>query len=137
MLDGLGISNTLVVGPRNDVLYVADSVLRIIDALEIHPATGEPGGRSSFIRTQGRGGPDGSAVDAEGFVWNAQWGAARLVRYSPAGEIDKIVRLPVDHPSSCAFGGDDLSTLYITSARWAPPGRGSGPPALGRRPFGV
>jgi sugar lactone lactonase YvrE len=57
-------------------------------------------------------------VDADGFLWNAEWGGARLVRYSPAGEIDAVVSLPVDHPSSCAFGGEDLATLYITTARW-------------------
>jgi sugar lactone lactonase YvrE len=118
VLDGIGISNTLVVGPNNDVLYVADSLLRIIDALAVDPVTGEPGTRSSLIRTRGPGGPDGSTVDAEGFVWNAQWGGARLVRYSPAGEIDRIVPLPIDHPSSCAFGGEDLATIYITTARW-------------------
>jgi len=119
VLDGLGISNTLVCSPDGDVLYVADSTHRIIDALAIDPATGEAGARQPFIHTRdGPGAPDGSAVDAEGFVWNAQWGAARLVRYAPDGAIDRIVALPVDHPSSCAFGGEDLATLYITTARW-------------------
>jgi len=119
VLDGLGISNTLVCSPDGDVLYVADSTHRIIDALAIDPATGEAGARQPFIHTRdGPGAPDGSAVDAEGFVWNAQWGAARLVRYAPDGAIDRIVALPVDHPSSCTFGGEDLATLYITTARW-------------------
>ncbi len=130
VLDGLGISNTLVVGPANDVLYVADSLLGIIDALAIDPATGAPGARSPFIRTQGAGGPDGSAVDADGFVWNAQWGAARLVRYAPDGEIDQVVPLPVDHPSSCAFGGEGLATLSLTTARWLLPDE-----SLARQPW--
>ena len=119
VLDGLGISNTLVVGPGGDVLYVADSALRTIDALAIDPVTGEAGDRVPFAHTRGEAyGPDGSAVDAEGFLWNAQWGAARLVRYAPDGRIDRIVPVPVAHPSSCAFGGPDLATLYITTARW-------------------
>jgi sugar lactone lactonase YvrE len=119
VLDGLGISNTLVVGPGNDVLYVADSILRTIDTLEIDPVTGVPGQRRDFVHTRGETfGPDGSAVDDEGFLWNAQWGGARLVRYAPDRRIDRIVPVPVDHPSSCAFGGEDLATLYITTARW-------------------
>jgi sugar lactone lactonase YvrE len=119
VLDGLGISNTLVCSPAGDRLYVADSLLRIIDILDIDPATGAPGPRRSFVHTRGETfGPDGSAVDAEGYVWNAQWGGARLVRYAPNGDIDRIVPVPVDHPSSCAFGGEGLATLYVTTARW-------------------
>jgi sugar lactone lactonase YvrE len=119
VLDGLGISNTLVCSPAGDVLYVADSLERTIDALDIYPATGAPGARRPFVHMRGDTcGPDGSAVDAEGHLWNAQWGGARIVRYAPNGEIDRIVRVPVDHPSSCAFGGEDLATLYITTARW-------------------
>jgi sugar lactone lactonase YvrE len=119
VLDGLGISNTLVCSPAGDVLYVADSLDRAIDALEIDPATGAAGGRRPFVHMRGEAfGPDGSAVDAEGYLWNAQWGGARIVRYAPGGAIDRIVPVPVDHPSSCAFGGEDLATLYVTTARW-------------------
>jgi len=119
VLDGLGISNTLVCGPAGDLLYVADSLARSIDVLEFHPVTGAPGARRAFVHTRGEVfGPDGSAVDAEGFIWNAQWGGARLARYAPDGRLDRIIELPVDHPSSCAFGGEDLATLYITTARW-------------------
>lgn len=131
ILDGMGIPNTLVVSPGNDVLYVADSLLGTIDALALHPLTGEPAARTPFIHVPAEGcGPDGSAVDAEGFVWNAEWGGARLVRYSPAGHIDRVVPLPVAHPSSCAFGGADLATLYITTARWL-----LGDAALARQPW--
>ena len=70
-----------------------------------------------FASTRGEAGaPDGSAIDAEGYLWNAQWGAWRLVRYEPEGRIDRIVEVPVQQPSSCAFGGPSLETLYITSA---------------------
>jgi len=119
VLDGVGISNTLVCGPAGDVVYVADSLRRTIDALEINPVTGAPGAQREFAHTRGEGcSPDGSAVDVEGYLWNAQWGGGRLVRYAPSGAIDRIVPVPVDHPSSCAFGGEDLATLYITTARW-------------------
>jgi len=109
----------LVCGSAGDVVYVADSLRRTIDALEINPVTGAPGAQREFAHTRGEGcSPDGSAVDVEGYLWNAQWGGGRLVRYAPSGAIDRIVPVPVDHPSSCAFGGEDLATLYITTARW-------------------
>ena len=71
--------------------------------------------REVFARAQ-IGGPDGSCVDAEGYLWNAEWGAWRVVRYAPDGRIDRVVEVPVEQPSACMFGGPDLATLYITSA---------------------
>lgn len=61
--------------------------------------------------------PDGAVVDAAGYLWNAQWGAGRVARYSPAGELDAVVEVPGRHSSCPAFVGDDLSTLYVTTAR--------------------
>ena len=60
--------------------------------------------------------PDGSAVDAQGYVWNAQWGGSRVVRYTPTGAVDTIIPLPVTQPTCCAFGGVDYDTLFVTSA---------------------
>ncbi len=116
VLDDIGISNTLVCSPAGDRLYVADSPTRKIDVLAIDRDTGWVGARVPFV-TVDQGFPDGSAVDAEGFLWNAQWGAARIVRYAPDGRVDRIVPMPVDNASSCAFGGEDLDTLYVTTAR--------------------
>ena len=64
------------------------------------------------------GGPDGSCTDADGFLWNAEWGASRVVRYAPTGEIDRVVAMPVTRPSCPAFGGPRLRTLFVTSARY-------------------
>ena len=131
VLDGLGISNTLVCSPDGSRLYVADSLDQTIDVLAIDPVTGEAGKRAAFAHTRGQGcAPDGSAVDEHGFLWNAQWGGGRIVRYAPDGVIERIVEVPVDQPSSCAFGGQDLSTLYITTARWR-----LGEEALDRQPW--
>jgi len=118
VIDGMVIPNTLVCSPDGRTLYVADSAHGLLDAADIDPTTGALGPRRAFVRTTGEGvGPDGSAVDAEGGVWNAEWGGARLVRYAPDGRVDRVVALPVRQPTSCAFGGPDLATLYVTTAR--------------------
>ena len=62
------------------------------------------------------GAPDGMTVDSEGCVWIAQWGGARVCRYSPQGELLETIRVPVRNPASCTFGGPDLKTLFITTA---------------------
>lgn len=118
MLDGLGIPNTLAVSPDGRTLYIADSFHQTLYAHGLDPRTGALGYRWVFAETRGTPAtPDGSAVDADGYVWNAQWGGSRVVRYSPQGEIDRVVDLPVSQPTKCAFGGPDLDVLFITSAR--------------------
>jgi sugar lactone lactonase YvrE len=115
---GLHIANTVSCSLDGRTMYLADSKLRTLWTLPIE-ADGSLGQRQTFASLQAEpaGTFDGSAVDAEGFLWNAQWGAWRIVRYAPDGRIDRIVKTPVQQPSSCAFGGPDLATLYITSAR--------------------
>ena len=117
VLEGLHIANTVSCCPGGATLYLADSSLRMMWAFPIG-ADGSLGARREFFDTRGSdGAPDGSAVDAEGYVWNAQWGAWRIVRYAPDGSIDRIVEFPVAQVSSCAFGGPDLTTLYVTTAQ--------------------
>ena len=82
-------------------------------------ASGTISDRSLFATTLDQPGqPDGSTIDAEGYMWNAQWDGWRLVRYAPDGRVDRIVELPVQKPTSVMFGGKDLGTLYITTAIW-------------------
>ncbi len=115
--DGLGIPNTLTHSRDGRTLYLADSRERTLHACDVE-ADGELGAWRTFASTIGEAGtPDGSALDTEGFLWNAQWGGWRLVRYAPDGSIDRIVPMPVEQPSSCAFGGPGLETLYVTTAR--------------------
>ncbi|WP_332853195.1 SMP-30/gluconolactonase/LRE family protein [Duganella sp. S19_KUP01_CR8] len=64
----------------------------------------------------GEGSPDGMTVDSEGCVWIAQWGGARVCRYSADGALLDTIHVPALHPASCTFGGADLKTLYITTA---------------------
>lgn len=113
VLDGVHIANTIKVTADGRTLLMADSAQQTLYAHDIT----DLGRRRVFARAEGDATPDGSALDAEGFLWNAQWGGARLVRYAPGGAVDRIVPLPVTQPTSCAFGGPDLATLYVTSAR--------------------
>ncbi|HYE46255.1 MAG TPA: SMP-30/gluconolactonase/LRE family protein [Caulobacter sp.] len=116
MIEGVSIANTVSCSPDGRTLYWADSGRQTLYAQAL---TGDGlGERRIFADLTGESGtPDGSAVDAEGCLWNCQWGAWRIVRYRPDGTVDRIVELPVEQPTSCAFGGANLTTLYITSAR--------------------
>ncbi|MFL6673073.1 MAG: SMP-30/gluconolactonase/LRE family protein [Massilia sp.] len=99
------------------VMYHTDSLLGRVHAYPVGPGgvLGAPRLWRQFDRAEGD--PDGMATDCEGGLWIAQWGGARVCRYLPDGTLDAVVHLPVSQPSSCAFGGPGLSTLYITSAR--------------------
>jgi sugar lactone lactonase YvrE len=55
-------------------------------------------------------------MDAEGYIWNARWDGSCLLRLTPDGQVDRVIELPISRPTSCVFGGEDLKTLYITSA---------------------
>jgi sugar lactone lactonase YvrE len=61
--------------------------------------------------------PDGSVIDADGCLWNAQWNGWRIARHKPDGTIDRVVEMPCRNPTSLAFGGRKLDTLYITTSR--------------------
>ena len=74
-------------------------------------------GRREFTQTHSKGLPDGSCLDAEGYLWNCRVaGGASVVRFAPDGRVDREIPLPCSSPTSCAFGGPDFATLFITSA---------------------
>lgn len=113
-LDNIGISNTLAWSPAAKKMYFADSAVQTIWVMAFDKETGELGERKIFVSLQGTDFyPDGSAMDKEGCLWNAQWGGARVVRYSPSGEQLQVVDLPTSQPTSCAFVKDHL---LITTA---------------------
>ncbi len=117
METGISISNSIAWSPDDTVFYYSDTAAGRIHAYDFDLAAGAISNRRLFADMEGQpGGPDGSTVDAEGFLWNAQWGGWRLVRYAPDGRVDRVVPLPVQQPTCCMFGGPGLGTLYVTSA---------------------
>ncbi len=117
MLTGVTISNGLDWSGDGRVMFYADTGTGRVDCFDVDAATGEIGGRRPFVTVPpGSGAPDGLTIDADGGVWLALWGGGALHRYSPTGALETTVRLPVTHPTSCAFGGPDLRDLYVTTA---------------------
>ncbi|MEV0677905.1 SMP-30/gluconolactonase/LRE family protein [Actinosynnema sp. NPDC050436] len=102
--------------PDGTLMYYADSATRRIDVLDYDRDTGEATNRRTVAEVD-RGLPDGLCVDASGAVWVALWGGAAVRRYAPDGRVDTEVELPVGQPSACAFGGQDFTDLYVTTAR--------------------
>ena len=118
MLTGVTISNGLDWSLDGRRMYYVDSPTRRIDVFDFDVATGSIADRRTFASVPADAGvPDGLTVDAAGFVWLALWGGAALRRYDPDGTLERVVPLPVTHPTSCAFGGAGLDELYVTSAR--------------------
>ena len=114
---GIGISNTVAFSPDGRTLYFADTAASDLGAYEYDPATGAVGARKPFaVPSDVPGFPDGSAVDAEGYLWNCRWDGWCVVRFAPDGRVDRVVELPVQRPTCCAFGPAGATTLYITSA---------------------
>ena len=112
---GIQVPNSLAFSPDGRTMYFADSPRHKIWAFDYDAERGEFSGERVFAAPH-PGFPDGSCVDAEACLWNAEWGAARVVRYTPAGKIDRVLEVPAKNPTCCCFGGEGYDTLYITTA---------------------
>lgn len=114
-LPGVAISNSIAFSPDGGTMYFCDSLTRQIHCCDYGDTLGPS---RLFARVDGdTGEPDGSCVDAEGNLWNAQWGRGRVVCYTPDGAVLRVLPLPASQPTRAAFGGARLETLYVTSAR--------------------
>jgi L-arabinonolactonase len=116
-LTGLAISNSLCWSLDSKKLYHADSPTHQIKVYDFDPDTGTLGEGKIFIQTTDSVDPDGSCMDSEGYLWNAEWGGRRLVRYTPEGKEDFVLTKVVSQPTCMAFGGEDMNLLFVTSAR--------------------
>jgi sugar lactone lactonase YvrE len=114
--DGILVPNSVAFSPDDRCMYFADTPLHRIWVFDFDLDAGRLSNRRLFADLSAQHGlPDGSTVDAEGCLWNAEYRGSRVVRYTPQGRIDRVVELPVTQPTSCAFGGSRLDTLYITT----------------------
>ena len=112
----MDVPNTLCWSPDETHFYFADSGRNMIWRYEYDAASHTLGSRTPHLAGFDRGVPDGSAIDADGYLWNCRYDGRCIVRIAPDGRIDRIVDIPSQHVASCAFGGPDLHTLFITTA---------------------
>ena len=112
----LGIMNTLAWSPNNRKFFFADSMKGTLFSA-IHNTDGTLGSIKRFNTDCPLGVPDGSAMDEEGYLWNARWGGSSIVRFDPSGNMDRTVNIPATNVTSCCFGGPDLKTLFVTTAQ--------------------
>jgi sugar lactone lactonase YvrE len=130
--EGLGISNGMGFSPDLRTFYHTDSTTRSIYRYDYDPAGHRLSSRRDFVtlpRTEGV--PDGMTVDAEGHVWSAVWGSGCVIRFDPDGREERRLRFPATQTSAVAFGGPDLTDLYVSTASF-----GTGGPPGGLEPEG-
>jgi sugar lactone lactonase YvrE len=102
----------------NRKMYFTDSENRKISVFEYDLPTGNLGRSDCFASIDPSSGfPDGLTVDSQDHVWSAHWNGGRVTRYRPDGSVERVLHLPVPRPTSIAFGGEDMRSLFITSAR--------------------
>ena len=120
--EGLHLANGLGFSVDARTLYFTDSAARIIYAYDYDPASGIARNRRVFMKVPATSGlPDGLTVDSEGFVWSAEWYGSRVVRYDPGGKIERTIKTSAKQTSSLAFGGPELTDIFITSAAKSEP----------------
>lgn len=120
IVSGLVVPNGLAFSPDGRTMYLSDSHPQVqrIWAFNYDTDTGRPFGRRLFVdMTPLPGRPDGAAVDEDGCYWICGNDAGVVHRFTPAGKLDRSLRVPVKKPAMCAFGGPELDTLYVTSIR--------------------
>lgn len=118
LIKNVSCANSICFSAEGTTMYFADTPESEIVAFDYDDASGQTSNRrvhADFFQEPGL--PDGSCVDAEGGVWNAEWEGRRVVRIAPDGQIDRVIDVPVWKPTCCAFGGPNLDTLFITTSR--------------------
>ena len=120
VVKGLLTQNGLAFSPDGRLMYLSDShpKARVIWVFDYERATGTPHARRVFVdMNQHPGRPDGAAVDVDGCYWTCANDAGLVLRFTPAGDLDRSLEIPAKKPSMCAFGGAKLDTLYVTTIR--------------------
>ncbi|MEH0422993.1 SMP-30/gluconolactonase/LRE family protein [Streptomyces sp. B21-083] len=118
VLNDVAVSNGTGWSPDGRLMYYIDSPTRRVDVFDVSADGQSVGNRRQLaLIEEGAGFPDGLTVDADGCVWVALWDGGAVRRYTPAGTLDRTIILPTIRPTACAFGGPNLTDLYITTAR--------------------
>jgi sugar lactone lactonase YvrE len=118
VLPDVTVSNGTGWSPDGRLMYYADTPTRRVDVFDHDHDSGRVANRRPLVEIEaGAGFPDGLTVDAEGCVWVALWDGGAVRRYTPAGELDRVIALPTPRTTACAFGGAALTDLYVTTAR--------------------
>lgn len=116
LADGIMVSNGPCWSPEGETFYFTDTWSEDIWAYDYDLEAGTLSNRRTLCSTRGQDGvPDGSTVDAEGYIWNAQVYGGFVVRYAPDGSVDRRIEMPVKKVTSVMFGGPELDVLYVTS----------------------
>jgi len=114
---GIVFTNGIAFSPDGRTMYGAEMFARRLLAWDYDPQNGTTSGRRVLAELEPDAGyPDGVIVDAEGYLWVGHWAGWRVSRYSPAGKVERAIKLPVPTATCLAFGGDELNELYITTA---------------------
>jgi L-arabinonolactonase len=117
-LPHVAIANSICFSPDGRTMYYADSATLAIHCCDYDPASGAISNSRVFVAADAAPGePDGSTIDAEGYLWSTRWGAGQVMRFAPDGSVNQVVELPAPQPSCPAFGGEHLNVLYVSSAR--------------------
>ena len=115
--EGFSLANGLAFSPDETMMYFADSAARRIYAYDYDRRTGGLRNRRVLVQVpDDEGVPDGLTVDAQGFLWSAQWYGSSVVRYDPEGKVERRITFPAKQVSSVAFGGKDFTDIFVTSA---------------------
>jgi len=116
--DGVTVSNGICWSSDSKKMYYIDSPLRTVDSFDFDPETGQISNRTSVVAIPpGEGNPDGMAIDADDNLWVAHWGGSRVTQWDPrTGNLLRTVHIPALKVTAVAFGGDDLTDLYVTTA---------------------
>ncbi|MGY1522760.1 SMP-30/gluconolactonase/LRE family protein [Streptomyces sp. MN3] len=117
LLEDVTVSNGTGWSPDGRLMYYIDTPTRRIDVFDFGGDGTIAGRRPLAEIEEGAGFPDGLTVDADGCVWVALWDGGAVRRYTPSGELDRVIELPVPRVTCCAFGGPGLTDLYVTTAR--------------------
>ena len=134
VVGGLVVQNGLAFSPTGDRMYLSDShpTVRLVWRFDYDIESGMPSNRQVFIDMNAHPGrPDGAAVDEDGCYWICANDGGCVLRFTPQGQLDRRIDLPVKKPAMCAFGGPGLDTLFVTSIRPADPAALTGQPWAG------